>query len=119
MHDQSLREYGGHHRIRDENLLASALARPIDKFAYSTPDWFDLAAAYAFGIARNHAFNDGNKRTAWAACALFLKLNGWRVIAPPLHIIENTVALATGELAETDYAGWLRAASEAAPGLDR
>ena len=108
LHNQSIREYGGYHGVRDENLLASALARPLDKSAYGTPDVFDLAAAYAFGIARNHAFNDGNKRTVWAVCMLSLKINGVGIGAPLDEIVGNVVALATGGFAETNFAAWLR-----------
>ena len=78
LHDQAVRTYGGHFGIRDDEMLESALARPREKWAYGhpPPDMADLATAYAFGIGRNHAFIDGNKRTGWAACVLFRKANG-------------------------------------------
>jgi len=69
---------------------------------------FGLAAAYAFGLAKNHAFLDGNKRTAWASCVLFLKANGVSLAAPAVQAVENTVALATGAMAAADFAAWLR-----------
>ena len=76
LHDQALREYGGVQGVKDEGMLHSALGRPGNKLAYAdagVPDLFDLAAAYAYGLAANHPFNDGNKRTAWGCCVLFLK----------------------------------------------
>lgn len=109
LHDQSIREYGGYHGLRDEALLLSALNRPLNKLEYDeTTDLFDLAAAYAFGIAKNHAFLDGNKRTAWACCMLFLKVNGIELRIPAIEAVENTVALATSEMTEANFALWLR-----------
>ena len=111
LHDQALREYGGAQGLKSDDLLGSALGRPINKLAYTEPgavDLFDLAAAYAFGIAGNHAFNDGNKRTAWSSCVLFLKVNnvGLAVAAP--ETVEQIVHLATGRLDEAGFAAWLR-----------
>lgn len=109
LHDQSIREYGGHHGIRDEALLQSALNRPRHKHTYEPEcDLPSLAASYAFGLAKNHAFMDGNKRTSWACCVLFLKLNGTEVTAPALEAVENTVALATSIMDEQAFARWLR-----------
>ncbi len=114
LHDQSIREYGGYHGLRGEALLSSALSRPQNKFDDDdTADLFDLAAAYAFGIAKNHAFLDGNKRTAWACCVLFLKINNIELAAPAIEAVENTVALATGQMSEADYGGWLRSHANA------
>ncbi len=97
LHDQSVREYGGYHGVRDEGLLQTALNRARDRLGYEPEtDLAALAAAYAFGIAKNHAFLDGNKRTAWACCQLFLKINGAGVRAPAGEAEENMVALATG-----------------------
>jgi death-on-curing protein len=109
LHDQSIREYGGYHGMRDEALLASALNRARNKFEYEeSADLFALAAAYGFGLAKNHAFLDGNKRTAWACCVLFLKVNGVEVAAPVVAAVENMVALATGGMGEAGFGGWLR-----------
>ncbi len=109
LHDQSIREYGGYHGVRDEALLASGLSRARNRFEYEeTADLFALAAAYAFGLAKNHAFLDGNKRTAWACCVLFLKVNGVEVAVPAVDAVENMVALATGGMGEAAFAGWLR-----------
>ncbi len=107
LHDQSIREWGGAHGLRDEALLASALNRPRDRFA-DEPDssLFRLAAAYAFGIAKNHAFLDGNKRTAWASGVTFLKVNGINLRVPAIEIVETMVALAEGRIAEEDFCTW-------------
>ncbi len=109
LHDQSIREYGGYHEVRDEALLASGLSRARNRFEYEeSADLFALAAAYGFGLAKNHAFLDGNKRTAWACCVLFLKINGVEVAVPAVEAVENMVALATGGMSEAGFAGWLR-----------
>ncbi len=111
LHDRVVAAHGGLVGVRDENLLHSALARAENKRAYGEPgslDVFDLAAAYAFGIAKNHPFNDGNKRTAWGACALFLTMNGAAVQAGPELETEQMVALAEGAVDEAAFAAWLR-----------
>ena len=109
LHDHSIREYGGYHGVRDEALLASALNRPRNKFDYEEgTDLSALAAAYAFGLAKNHAFLDGNKRTAWSCCVLFLKINGVEIAAPAMEAVETVVQLATGEVTEDVFAAWLR-----------
>ena len=111
VHDQALREYGGVQGLKDENLLHSALGRPANKLAYAEPgslDLFDLAAAYAFGLASNHAFHDANKRTAWACCVLFLKVNGVELDAPAAVVVERMPLLAAGWLDEAGFATWLR-----------
>jgi death-on-curing protein len=110
LHDQSLREFGGHHGLRDEGLLASALARPENRFAYAgeDADLFDLAASYAFGLARNHPFLDANKRTGWASAVLFLRLNEVRLRIPPLIAVPAMVDLACGVVDEAEFARLLR-----------
>ena len=111
VHDQALREYGGVQGLKDEGLLHSALGRPVNKLAYAEPgslDLFDLAAAYAFSLASNHAFNDANKRTAWACCVLFLKVNGVELDAPATIVVERMPLLAAGRLDEAGFAAWLR-----------
>lgn len=111
LHDQALREYGGIQGVKDEGLLHSALGRPLNKLAYADPsslDLFDLAAAYAYGLASNHAFNDANKRTAWGCCVLFLKINEINLdVAAPM-IVEQMVQLVEGQLDEAAFATWLR-----------
>jgi death-on-curing protein len=111
VHDQALREYGGVQGLKDEGLLHSALGRPVNKLAYAEPgslDLFDLAAAYAYGLASNHAFNDANKRTAWACCVLFLKVNGVELDAPAAVVVELMSLLAAGRLDEAGFTTWLR-----------
>ncbi len=111
LHDWALREYGGIQGVRDENLLQSALSRPVNKLSYAegaAPDLFDLAAAYAYGLASNHPFNDGNKRTAWAGCVLFLKANGIELEVSAIRVVEQMLRLVQGQLNEGDFAGWLR-----------
>ena len=114
LHDQALREYGGIQGVKDENLLDSALGRPLNKLAYADPpgpDLFDLAAAYAFGLASNQAFNDGNKRTAWGCCVLVLKANGCRLRVSTPDAVEQVIALVERRINEADFAAWLRAAA--------
>ena len=111
LHDRALSTFGGIPGLKDEGMLLSALNRPPNKLAYSEPgtlDLFDLAAAYAFGLATNHAFNDGNKRTAWSACVLFLKVNGVELDAPVTSITERMPLLATRAIDEQTFAAWLR-----------
>lgn len=108
LHDESLAEHGGAAGIRDEGLLDSALARPLNLLAYGEPDFADLAAAYAVGPAKNHAFVDGNKRAAFLAAGLFLGLNGRRLTAPQAEATLVIVDLAAGENSEADFAAWLR-----------
>lgn len=111
MHDQALKEYGGTRGIKSENLLHSALARPENRWHYAEsdlPDTATLAAAYAYGIARNHPFNDANKRTAWSCCILFLRLNGTLVQVSAPEAVETMVALASGAMEENAFAVWLR-----------
>ena len=109
IHEAQLAEHGGISGIRDEGLLASALARPLNLEAYGeNPDAAALAAACAFGIARNHPFPDGNKRTAFVVMELFLELNGWVLEAEDADCISTMLALASGDLGEEGLAAWLR-----------
>ena len=109
VHEAQLAEHGGIAGIRDEGLLASALARPRNLEAYGNdPDAASLAAPYAFGIARNHPFFDGNKRTAFVVMELFLNLNGRLLEADDAECISRMESLASGELGEQALATWLR-----------
>jgi death-on-curing protein len=92
-------------------LLESALARPENRFAYGKPTIFDLAAAYAFGLVKNHAFVDGNKRIGFAAAVVFLEANGYMFEAAEADAVLRTLALAASEMSESDYADWLKANS--------
>jgi death-on-curing protein len=109
VHEAQLAEHGGIAGIRDEDLLSSALARPQNLAAYGEQaDAAALAAAYAFGIARNHPFLDGNKRTAFVVMELFLNLHGWVLNADDAQCIATMMALAAGSLSERALATWLR-----------
>jgi death-on-curing protein len=109
LHAESLAEHGGLEGMRDEGLLDSALARPLNLLAYEhIDDPARLAAAYAAGIARNHPFADGNKRAAFLALGLFLALNGWRLTADKADATRAIFALASREISEEDLAGWIR-----------
>lgn len=107
-HAEQLAEHGGLAGVRDIGLLRSALARPLNLEGYGTPDAAELAAAYAFGIARNHPFNDGNKRAALVAAEGFLFINGFEVDATDAQLVELILSLAAGELSESALAEWLR-----------
>lgn len=113
---EALAEHGGSSGIRDEGLLDSALARPRNQFAYhSAVDIAQLAAAYGFGLARNHPFVDGNKRIAFIATVLFLRLNGYGLVSDQLSEIEIMLGVAAGEISEREFAEWIRAHSERRP----
>lgn len=108
IHDRQLVEHGGATGLRDAGLLESALARPINRWTYGDDDPANLAAAYAFGVARNHPFADGNKRTAWVLARLFLAMNGHRLAFTAEDAIVMVLALAAGELSEDQVADWFR-----------
>ncbi len=112
VHEEQLAEHGGAAGVRDVGLLESALARPRNLALYGQPDVCDLAASHAHGLARNHPFVDGNKRSAFVACELFLVLNGWRLTASDGDCVMTMLALAAGELDETGFADWLRSRTE-------
>jgi death-on-curing protein len=120
LHDESLAEHGGAAGMRDEGLLDSALAKPLNLVAYGEPDFADLAAAYALGIAKGHAFVDGNKRAAFLAVGLFLGLNGLRLAATQADATLAVQALAAGEVTQAQFADWIRKNSvvRPAPGLN-
>ena len=108
IHDEQLVEHGGPDGLRDEGLLFSALNRPQHRALYKTPDIADLAASYAFGIARNRPFVDGNKRTAFVALEVILDLNGWELSADDESCVVTMLQLAAGELEEDMLAHWIR-----------
>lgn len=111
VHETQLAEHGGLVGVRDTGLLASALARPYNLAADGAPDVFDLASAYAFGLARKHPFIDGNKRTAFVCAELFLLLNGWELAVSDAECVTRMLLLAAGDLSESAFAAWLRAGS--------
>jgi death-on-curing protein len=108
LHEESLAEFGGARGLRDEGLLESALARPENAHAYNPESSLaDLAAAYAYGLAKNHAFVDGNKRAAFLALGLFLAINGRRLKADQVDAINTMLAVASGELDEKGLSAWI------------
>ena len=107
-HAEQLAEHGGGEGVRDAGLLESAMARPQNLATYGDPDVAALAAAYGFGIARNHPFIDGNKRTAAVVAETFLVLNGYMLTASDAELVVAMLALAAGELSEYELADWFR-----------
>ena len=110
IHSRQLAEHGGLDGVRDPGMLSSALARPKNAFAYSQPkpDISALAAAYAFGIIKNHPFVDGNKRTAYVLCRTFLKLNGHDIDATDIDKYQTFLGVADGTIAESQLVDWIR-----------
>lgn len=109
-HEKLLARFGGSSGVRDHGLLASALARPQHLFSYERPTLFDMAAAYAHGIVKNHPFVDGNKRSGLLAAAVFLEANGVRFSATEEDAVVQTLALAAGAITAKDFAAWLEKA---------
>ena len=108
IHDRQIAEHGGADGIRDLGAIDSALARPINLAAYGDPDAASLAAAYALGLAKNHGFADGNKRTAWVAARLFLADNDFRFECHPRDAIQIMLKAAGGAISESQLADWFR-----------
>jgi death on curing protein len=108
VHEAQLAEHGGGTGVRDQNLLVSALSRPQNLAAYGKPDAADLAAAYGFGISRNHAFIDGNKRTGFVAAEMFLMLNGYQLTADDANSAVTMLAVSAGDITEVEFAAWIR-----------
>jgi death-on-curing protein len=107
IHDEQLRAFGGPPGLRDEGLLESALDRPLNKYAYGSDDLTELAAAYGFGLVRNHAFVDGNKRIAFLAMVTFLGLNDIDFVVPEEEAVVMMLAVASGEVSEESLARWI------------
>lgn len=107
-HDEQLAEHGGAAGIRDRGLFESALARPRNLTVYGEPDAAALAAAYGFGLAKNHAFVDGNKRTALVALELFLAINGFELTADDRQCVMVMLSVASGAFSESELAEWIR-----------
>lgn len=114
LHIEQIAEHGGASGVRDEGLLESAMARPENLVAYGDPDVFDLVAAYAFGIVKNHPFIDGNKRAGFQAAATFLALNGQNLQATEESVVEFVLGLAAGGVSEEGFARWLKSNCAAA-----
>lgn len=111
VHDVQLAQHGGLDGVHDMNVIQSAMARPQqpDTYRHPPPDVFDLAAAYAYGLARNHGFADGNKRTAWIVARLFLMDNGAKIQFTPIDAIQTMLGVASGTVDESALAQWFRA----------
>lgn len=107
-HDEQLEEHGGAAGIRDRGVFESAMARPQNLAACGEPDVADLAAAFGFGIAKNHAFVDGNKRTAFVALELFMELNGFLLTADDRQCVVVMLSVASGAFSEDELAEWIR-----------
>lgn len=108
LHDESLAEHGGAPGVRDEGLLDSALTRPLNLALYGQPDLADLAASYCVGLAKNHAFVDGNKRAAFLAVGMFLAVNGYRLRATQADATLTVIDVAAGVMDEATFAQWIR-----------
>lgn len=108
IHEMQLAEHGGGAGVRDAGLLDSALAKPLHLQSYGQPDAAALAASYGYGISRNHPFTDGNKRTGFVAAELFLRLNGYQLIADDASCVLTMLDVAAGEISEEAFATWLR-----------
>jgi death-on-curing protein len=108
IHNFQIAQHGGLNGVRDQGLIESALARPQNLAAYGNPDAADLAAAYAFGIARNHGFLDGNKRTAWVAARVFLAHNDLNLVFNQIEGYQLMIAIAEGTMDEASVAAWFR-----------
>ena len=111
-HGEQIAQFGGQAGLRDKPLLESALARPRNREAYTGADDFAIAAAYAFGIAKNHPFYDGNKRTALVCAFVFLDLNGWKIEVSEEDAVVMFTGLADGKITEKSLAEWLRASCD-------
>lgn len=108
IHDEQIAEHGGSSGTRDEGLLESALARPLNRAGYGDPDMAELAALYAIAIARNHPFVDGNKRTAYVALETFLRLNGLIFPARDADCVITMLRLAADDITDEDFTAWVR-----------
>jgi death on curing protein len=108
IHSRQLRRFGGAAGLRDDGLLRSAIERPINKWHYEQSELPELAAAYAFGLAKNHAFVDGNKRIAFMSMMTFLRKNGVRFAPEPALATKIIMSLAAGEVSEESLARWIR-----------
>ena len=112
IHTDQIREHGGLPGLRDENVLESALARARQKWHYAdNADLATLAAAYGFGLVKNHPYRDGNKRIGFLAIATFLGINGWELQATDAEVVAEIVTLADGRVSEAQFADWIRAHS--------
>jgi death-on-curing protein len=115
IHDEQLAEHGGAVGLRDEGLLDSALARPLNRAGYGKPDIAELAAIYAVAIARNHPFIDGNKRTAYVALETFLRLNGCLFPVSDAEAVVAMLEMASGDMEDDEFTAWVRLHTKVKP----
>jgi death on curing protein len=108
IHSRQLRRFGGAPGLRDEGMLRSALERPVNKWQYEQSHLAELASAYAFGLVKNHAFVDGNKRIAFMSMLVFLRKNGVKFAPDPAHSTAIMISLAAGEISEESLSRWIR-----------
>jgi len=111
IHDRQIARHGGASGLRDEGLLQGALQRPVNKWQYENANTFECAAAYAFDIAKAHAFVDGNKRTAFVTSVTFLRLNGWHFVTEPAEGVAFMEDLASGIVSEEEFKNWVEHSS--------
>jgi death-on-curing protein len=111
IHDRQIARHGGASGLRDDGLLQNALQRPVNKWQYENAETFQCASAYAFGIAKAHAFVDGNKRTAFVTSVTFLRLNGWHFVTEPVEGVTFMEDLASGAVSEESFRNWLEQSS--------
>jgi death on curing protein len=111
IHDRQIARHGGASGLRDDGLLQNALQRPVNKWPYENADMFECAVGYAFGVAKAHAFVDGNKRTAFVTGVTFLRLNGWYFLTQPAEGVEFMEGLASNQISEEEFKKWLQRAS--------
>lgn len=114
IHEMMLSQHGGSAGLRDEGLLLSALAKPQNRFAYGSTSLPEMAGSYAAGVVLNHPFVDGNKRTGFMLAATFLEINGFEMTSTETSVVQSTVALASGQMTEAQYASWLAECSRPA-----
>jgi death-on-curing protein len=111
IHDRQIARHGGASGLRDQGLLQNAMQRPVNKWQYQNADIFECAAAYAYGIAKAHAYADGNKRTTFVTSATFLRLNGWHFVTEPAAGLAFVEGLASDEVSEEEFKNWLERGS--------
>ena len=111
IHDRQIARHGGASGLRDQGLLQNAMQRPVNKWQYQNVDIFECAAAYAYGIEKEHAFVDGNKRTAFVTSATFLRGNGWHFVTEPAEGLAFVEGLASDEVSEEEFKNWLERGS--------
>jgi death on curing protein len=117
LHEELIRKYGGMSGLRDPGLLSGSLAKPKNLFAYTGANLYELAAAYGYGLAKNHCFIDGNKRVAFAAATVFLRLNGFELVTSPAEAVVMMLRVASSNTTQEDLAKWIAENTQSKPFL--